>query len=68
MKPQTIIATILAFVVLIFVIGSFTIRILSDDQDYMANTEAVIAWKDILMTITGGLIAYIGMAKGDKDG
>jgi hypothetical protein len=69
MKPQTIVATILALIVLLFVIGSFSIRVITDDVNYMDRPEAVIAWKDILMTIVGGLIAYIGMAgKGDKDG
>jgi hypothetical protein len=59
-NARAIIATLLATILLIFIIGSFTLRYLGEAGDYIGQEATVIAWKDILMTITGGLIAYIG--------
>ena len=62
-NPQAIVAIMLAFTLMIFIVGSAVITVMGAGM----NADALGFWQQFLSTVAGGLIGYIAN-NGNKEG
>lgn len=58
--PKSIVALILGITVLAFVLFSGVIRLVVVPEAPQLDKSTIEAWKEILVTIVGGLLVWIG--------
>jgi len=65
MDTQKIVALLLALVLIIASLGTIIFKFAH--PEVMPTETSQIAWKEILLVITGGLVLLLGISSKDKD-
>ena len=65
--PKSIVALILGSTILVIVLLSGALELIHVEVVGKESPEAIGAWKEIMMAIVGGLLAWIGGRDGGED-